>query len=55
MNIYAEQRAMLARLVRTHDENRRHSEIVRRQIDKHAGRITITAFRDLTNGMGDRQ
>jgi len=42
MNIYAEQRAMLARLVRTRDETRRHIEIIRRQIEKRAERMTIT-------------
>lgn len=55
MNIYAEQRAMLACVVRTRDEIRRHIEIIRRQIDKRAGRMTITALRDLTNCMGDRK
>ncbi len=43
MNIYAEQRAMLARMVRTRDETRRHIEIIRRQIEKRAERMTITA------------
>ena len=55
MNIYAEQRAMLARMVRTRDETRRHIELIGQQIEKRAGRITVTAFRDFTNSMGDRQ
>lgn len=55
MDIYTEQRAMLARMVRTRDETHRHIEIIRRQFGKRAGRMTITAFRDFTNSMGDRQ
>lgn len=43
MNTYAEQRAMLARMVRARDEIRRHIEIIRRQIEKRAERMTITA------------
>ncbi|EGP55734.1 hypothetical protein Agau_L101131 [Agrobacterium tumefaciens F2] len=43
MNTYAEQRAMLARMVRARDETRRHIEIIRRQIAKRAERMTITA------------
>ncbi|MCE6076353.1 hypothetical protein FS799_15895 [Agrobacterium vitis] len=42
MNIYAEQRAMLARMIRTRDETRRHIEIIRRQIEKRAERMTVT-------------
>ncbi|ERM01603.1 hypothetical protein Q644_20915 [Brucella intermedia 229E] len=34
---------MLARMVRARDETRRHIEIIRRQIEKRAERITITA------------
>ncbi|MCZ4072158.1 hypothetical protein [Agrobacterium sp. LMR679] len=43
MNTYAEQRAMLARMVRTRNETRRHIKIIRRQIEKRAERMTITA------------
>jgi hypothetical protein len=43
MNSYTEQRAMLARMVRARDETRRHIEIIRRQIEKRAERMTITA------------
>ncbi|AMD60356.1 hypothetical protein AWN88_19400 [Agrobacterium tumefaciens] len=43
MNTYDEQRAMLARMIRARDETRRHIEIIRRQIEKRAERMTITA------------
>lgn len=43
MNIYAEQRAMLARMVRAREETRNHLAIVERQIEKRAERMTITA------------
>ncbi|KAB2678504.1 hypothetical protein [Brucella pseudintermedia] len=43
MNTYAEQQAMLAHTVRARDETRRHIEIIRRQIEKRAERMTITA------------
>jgi len=43
MNTYAEQRAMLARMVRARDQTHRHIEIIRRQIEKRTERMTITA------------
>lgn len=43
MNIYAEQRAMLARMVRAREETRNHLAIIERQIAKRAERMTITA------------
>jgi len=43
MNTYAEQRAMLARMVRAREETRNHLAIVERQIEKRAERMTITA------------
>jgi len=43
MNTYAEQRAMLARMVRAREETRNHLGIVERQIEKRAERMTITA------------
>lgn len=43
MRRYAEQRAMLARMVRAWEETRNHLAIVERQIEKRAERMTITA------------
>lgn len=43
MNTYAEQRVMLARMVRAREETRNHLAIVQRQIEKRAERMTITA------------
>ncbi|MFK0209172.1 hypothetical protein [Agrobacterium sp. NPDC090283] len=42
MNTYAEQRAMLARIVRAREETRNHLAMVERQIEKRADRMTIT-------------
>ncbi|MCD4514320.1 hypothetical protein LQT97_24115 [Brucella pseudogrignonensis] len=53
MDIYTEQRAMLARMVRTPDETYHRIGIIRRQFGKSAERII--AFRNLTNCTGDRQ
>ncbi|MDH1271760.1 hypothetical protein N5C81_29715 [Rhizobium pusense] len=41
--MYAEQRAMLARMVRAREETRNHLAIVERQMEKRAERMTITA------------
>lgn len=43
MHTYAEQRAVLARMVRARDETRNHLAIVERQIEKCAERMTITS------------
>ncbi|MFB9948924.1 hypothetical protein ACFFP0_08695 [Rhizobium puerariae] len=43
MNTYAEQRVMLARMVRAREETRNHLAIVERQIEKRAERMTVTA------------
>ncbi|KKX29608.1 hypothetical protein [Rhizobium sp. LC145] len=43
MRTYAEQRAMLARMVRACEETRNHIEIIERQIMKRAERMAITA------------
>ncbi|MBW9075657.1 hypothetical protein [Agrobacterium deltaense] len=43
MNTYAEQRAMLARMVRAREETRNHLAIVERQIEKRAERTAVTA------------
>jgi len=42
MHTYAEQRARLARMIRARDESRRHIEVIRRQIENRAERMTIT-------------
>lgn len=42
MNIYAEHRAMLVRMVRAREETRNHLAIVEHQIAKRAERMTIT-------------
>jgi hypothetical protein len=43
MRTYAEQRAMLASMVRACEETRNHLSIIERQIVKRAERMTVTA------------
>lgn len=41
MNTYADQRAMLDRMVKAKEETRNHRIIIERQIDKRAERLTF--------------
>lgn len=43
MRTYAEQRAMLARMERTHSETERHLAIIENQIAARAERMTVTS------------
>ncbi|WHA42625.1 hypothetical protein [Agrobacterium larrymoorei] len=45
MSNYAEQRALLARIVRAKEETRNHSIIIERQIEKRAGPMTFKLYK----------